>query len=107
MHQRTVRFQQRLRDLGGRTSSRSENVFMRSAFSPIFQTPTTRRPSGHGTSCHMPERVLRRIPADVVEELWTEVLIERVRRETDGALDGQRLRIQDLPRAVLERFTSR
>jgi hypothetical protein len=55
----------------------------------------------------MPERVLSGIPSSVVEELWTEVLVERVRRETERALDGQRLRIQDLPRSVLERFASR
>ena len=55
----------------------------------------------------MPERVLSGIPSSVVEELWTDVLIERVRREVEGALDGQRLRIQDLPRSVLERFARR
>lgn len=55
----------------------------------------------------MAETALGAIPASVVEELWTTVLVERVRRETAGAEQGQRLRIQDLPRSVLERFASR
>src|SRR4051812_11873558 len=55
----------------------------------------------------MPERVLAAIPTSVLEDLWTDVLVERVRRETEGASDGQRLRLQDLPRSVLERFAGR
>src|SRR3954462_12554238 len=53
------------------------------------------------------EPILRPLPERALDGVWTDVLLERIDAETAGARSGQRLRIQDLPRGVLEAFASR
>src|SRR4051812_130879 len=55
----------------------------------------------------MIERTIAPIERTLIEGLWTSALVNRVRAEVDVALAGQRLRVQDLPRGILERFVQK